>query len=129
MGITSMHRVCTRSKCYTFLSSIRCCSCIFTIGNIGCNGQNRCCLDTATVSMVSFYISDKGVEHLFCDLVNTIVVISIFREITLNLKVNGHTILITDWFDFCIFDRRKGVCYYRKSCNTGCKPSSHIFVM
>ena len=82
MGITSMHRVCTRSKCYTFLSSIRCCSCIFSIGNIGCNGQNRCCLDTATVSMVSFYISDKGVEHLFCDLVNTIVVISIFREIS-----------------------------------------------
>mgnify|MGYP007102287498 CR=1 FL=1 len=31
--------------------------------------------------MVSFYISDKGVEHLFCDLVNTIVVISIFGSV------------------------------------------------
>ena len=68
-------------------------------------------------------------KNLFCDLIHTVIIITIFREISLNLKVYCNTVLITDRFYFCIFNGRKGICYYGKSCNTGCKPTSYLFVM
>ena len=104
VSITSMHWVCTRSKGFSGFSSIWSCSCIFTIRNVGSNGKNRSCRNSATVSVISADILHKGVKHFFCECIDTVIIISVFREISFNFKVYSNPLFITDWFYLCIFN-------------------------
>ena len=64
-----------------------------------------------------------------CYLVYSIVVVTIFWIIALNFVINNNSVIITNCFNFCIFDRRKRVCNNRKSCNTCCKVTFYISVV
>ena len=56
-----------------------------------------------------------------CDLICSVIIVTITWEITFNFKVCSNSILITDSFYFRIFDSRKRVNYMRETCDTSCK--------
>ena len=53
----------------------------------------------------------KGSEKPYADLVCSVVIISVSREVSFDLVVFCKTILITDYLHLCIFDRGKGIDY------------------
>ena len=104
MGIAAMHWVGTRCKCDSFFAAIWGCTGVLTIGYVRSNGKNRGCRNTSTVGVISFDITDEGVKHFFCNFIYTVIIVTVFREISFDFEINCYTILITDWFYFCIFN-------------------------
>ena len=46
-----------------------------------------------------------------CDLICSVIIVTIAWEVTLNLEVCCDSVLVTDCFYFCIFDSGKGIYY------------------
>ncbi|CCZ35846.1 uncharacterized protein BN747_01032 [Firmicutes bacterium CAG:646] len=79
--------------------------------------------------MVSFDVRHKVMYNVISDIVYSVIVISVFREIALYFVIYNDTIFISYRLHFCVFDRRQRIGYYRQTCDTSCKPTGHIFIM
>ena len=119
--LCSVGRVSARSQRLACFSSVRKRSCSFTINNIGCNGKDGCGRFGITVGMNVFQLSEESRQKICCDLVCSVVIVTIAWEISLNNKVCCNSVLITDCFYLCIFNCRQGIYYMRETCDTGCK--------
>ena len=51
----------------------------------------------------------KGLEQPYGDVVGSAVIISVAREISLDLIISHKSGLITDGFYLCVFDRAQGI--------------------
>ena len=129
MAVSAVHRVGSRSKRLSRLTSVRSCSRVLSIHHIGCNGQDGRCGNTSTVGLGGSHIVHKIFHDLVCDLIHTVVIISKFRVIALYLKVYDNTVFVTDGFYLRVFDRGKRICDYRKSGDTGGEPSGNVLVV
>ncbi len=105
MCITSMHRVCTRSKRLSLLTSVRCVACSLTVGYIRCDRKDGSCRDTISVGMMSSDRCHELVNDILCDQVNTVVVVTIFRELACRLKINDDAVFVADRLNLRILDR------------------------
>ena len=63
-----------------------------------------------------------------CDLVCSVIIVTITWEVTLNLEICCNTVFITDSFNFCIFDSGQGVYYMRESCDTCCERTLNLCI-
>ena len=102
-----MHGVCTRGKRLSGLTSVRCCSCILAIYYVGSNSKNRGCWNTAAISLGCSHIMHKIFYDLVCDLIHAVIIVSVFRIISLYLKVHNNAVFVTDGFYLCILNGRK----------------------
>ncbi|MNN16221.1 hypothetical protein D3C81_1293550 [compost metagenome] len=64
-----------------------------------------------------------------CNLIDTVVVITVAREFSLDLKINSNTVLVTNRFHFGIFNGTQGVSRNGKSCDTASHCAQNITVM
>ena len=106
MCITSVHRVSTGSKRLTFTTSIRCVTCCFTICYIGCNGKDGSCREAISVGVMSSYCCHEFVYDFLCDLIYTVIIVTIFREVTCCLEVNDDSVFVSDRLNLSILDSR-----------------------
>ncbi len=58
--------------------------------------------------MVALDIADECVKHFLCNVVDAVVIISVFREVTLHLEVYSDSVLIADRLYLCVLDGRQG---------------------
>lgn len=68
-------------------------------------------------------------KQCFCDIVNTVVVVSVLREITCRLKIDYISVLVTYGLDVCVLDSRKRVCGNRESSYAECHKAVHIGIV
>ena len=54
--------------------------------------------------MMSSYSCHESMNNFLCDRVNTVIIITILREVTCCLEVNDDTILITDWLNCSVLN-------------------------
>ena len=52
---------------------------------------------------VSQLIHESG-KKFYCDIVCTVIIVSVTREIANGLEINYHALLIADGLYFCVFD-------------------------
>ena len=103
--------VCTRCQRLSSLSSIRKSSGSFTINNVRGNGKNRSGWLGITVGMDVFQFIHEGGKQISCNLICSVIIITIAWEITLNLEISGNSILITDSFYLRILNSRQRIYY------------------
>ena len=75
-----------------------------------------------------FQLSEESRQEICCDLVCSVVIVTIAWEISLNNKVCCNSVLITDCFYLCIFNCRQGIYYMRETCDTGCKGTVNLCI-
>ena len=68
-------------------------------------------------------------HQVCCQLVNPVVIISIFREITFHDIIGHNTLIIAHHLDLGIFDGGQGVCHNGKARDAGCEPAGHLLIM
>ena len=73
-----------------------------------------------SVSRVFSQLFDGSFGNLYCDFVNSVIIVAVFREISLCSVVNDYTVFISDRINLCIFDGGKGVCRNGKARNAEC---------
>ncbi len=129
MAVPVVHRVCAGGKRLSALTSVRCGAGILAIHHVGGDGKDGGGGDSAPVGMVALDETHEGVYQVSCQLVHAVIVISIFREISLYNIVCHNTLLIAHGLNLCVLDGGQGVSHNGKSGNTGCKPSGHLFIM
>ena len=78
-----VHRICSRCKRSAGSSSVRSVSCFLSVHYIGSNGQNGKSVHRISVSRVLPQLFYCPFRNLDCDLVNPVVIVSVFREIRL----------------------------------------------
>ena len=105
MRIASMHRVGARRKRDALLSSVRVAS-IFPVGNVRGDRKDRGCRNPAAIGVVSLDISDERCASLLGDLIDTVIVIAVFREVALYLKIDRYAVLVTNRLNLRIFNCR-----------------------
>ena len=127
--VASVHRVCARCKGNALLSAIRCRTCVLAVGYVGCDREDRCRRDSAAVGVVALDIADECVKHFLCNVVNAVVIISVFREVALHLEVYSDSVLIADRLYLCVLDGRQGIRHNRKTSDSGREPAAHLLVM
>ena len=120
--------VCTRCKRFTCFSSIRKRACSLTINNVGSNSKDGCGWLRITVSMNVFQLLKECRQKSCCDLVCSVIIITITWEVTLNLEICCNAVFIADSFNFCIFDSGQGVYYMRESCDTCCERTLNLCI-
>ena len=109
--LCAVRRVCSRCQRLAGFSSVRKRSCSFTINNIGCDGKDGCGWLGITIGMDVFQLLKECGKQGCCDLVCSVIIVTITWEVTLNLEVCCDSVLVTDCFYFCIFDSGKGIYY------------------
>ena len=109
--LCAVGRVSTRCQRLACFSSIRKGSCSFTINNVGCDGKDGCGWLGITIGMDVFQFLKECGKQSCCDLVCSVIIVTITWEVTLNLEVCCDSVLVTDCFYFCIFDSGKGIYY------------------
>ena len=129
MTVSVVHWVSSRSKCLSCFSSIRCRTCCFSIYYVRSNGKDRSCRNSSTVGMISFNIFHKGMNNIISNIVNSVIIISVFWKISFDFIIYGNAVFVTNGFYFCIFNCGQRVSDNRKSCNTCCKPACDFFIM
>ena len=68
----------------------------------------------------------EGLQQPDRDVIRTVVIVSIAREVTLDLIVDHEPCLVADRLDLCILDRRDGIHDMGEPGDTGCECSSDI---
>ena len=109
--LCSVRWVCSRCQRLSSLSSIRKSSGSFTINNVRSNGKNRSGWLGITVGMDVFQFIHEGGKQISCNLICSVIIITIAWEITLNLEISGNSILITDSFYLRILNSRQRIYY------------------
>ncbi|MNZ78078.1 hypothetical protein D3C78_966410 [compost metagenome] len=82
-----------------------------------------------TISFVFTNHTHKALYQFNCNLVNTIIIVTIAREFAFNYEVNSDTLFVTDRFNFSIFDSAQGVSSYRQAGDTTSHCAKNITVM
>ena len=89
---------------------------------VGGDGPLRCrLLDMGLITKPIQFLKDEAT-------INTVIIISVSWEITLDLEINCDSVLITHWFHLSVFDCTQRVDHMRESCNTCCKCTSYICI-
>ena len=96
--LCAVRRVCSRCQRLAGFSSVRKRSCSFTINNVGCDGKDGCGWLGITIGMDVFQFLKECGKQSCCDLVCSVIVITITWEVTLNLEVCCDSVLVTDCF-------------------------------
>ena len=107
--LCAVRRVCSRCQRLASFSSVRKRSCSFTINNVGCDGKDGCGWLGITIGMDVFQLLKECGKQSCCDLVCSVIIVTITWEVTLNLEVCCDSVLVTDCFYFCTFDSGKGI--------------------
>ena len=94
VAVPVVHRVCAGGKRLSALTSVRCGAGILAIHHVGGDGKDGGGGDSAPVGMVALDETHEGVYQVSCQLVHAVIVISIFREISLYNIVCHNTLLI-----------------------------------
>ena len=104
MVVSLVHWVSARSERSTCSSSVRSVSCLLSVHYVGSNGQYGESVYGISVSRVlsQFFYSSLG--DLNCDVVYSVVVVSVFRELAFSSEVNDNAVFVSDRIYFCIFD-------------------------
>ena len=63
-----------------------------------------------------------------CDIVCTVIIVTVSREFAFCLEINYHTVFVTDCFYFCVFDCAQRVYYVRETSDTGCECTSYVSI-
>ena len=71
----------------------------------------------------------EDADDIHRNAVHTVVVVAVFREITLHLVVHDNTVFITDALYLCILDGTEGIRNNGETCNTCRKVTLDISVM
>ena len=129
MAVPVVHWVGPRCKWLAGLPAVRGRACVISIYHIGGNGKDRGGGNAAAVGVVSLYIAHEGVYQVCCQLVYPVIVISIFREVSLHNIVGHNALFIADNPDPGILNGGQGVCHNGKACDAGCEPAGHLLVM
>ena len=72
------------------------------------------------------YLGNEGPKQLYSDIISAVVIITIAREVALDLIIGHETILITDRLHLRILDGGKGVNDVGEAGDTGCKRATDI---
>src|SRR5699024_8662279 len=96
--LCAVGRVCTRCQRFACFSSIRQRTGSFTIYNVGCNGKDGSGRLRISVGMAFFQLAHESSQQPYCDLVCTVIIVSVSREVTLCLEINSHSVFIADHF-------------------------------
>ena len=104
-----MHGICTGCKRFAIFSTIWCRTCFFAIHNIAGDGQCRQCMNTIAVEWMLFEFCGEIGSNFYCNIIYTVIIVAIFREISFNFKINSNTLLVSDRTYFGKFDCRKGI--------------------
>ena len=106
MAVSVMHWVCSRCKWLPAFAPVWCGAGIFTVNHVGGNGQDRGGWNTAPVGVVALYIAHENVYQLGSYFVYTVVIVSVFGEISLYNIIYHDALVIADCFYLCILDGR-----------------------
>ena len=79
--------------------------------------------------MISLHILHELMDNVVSNVVHTVIVISVFGEISLHLIIHSNAVFVTDHFYFRIFDGGQRICHHRKSGDSGSEPPGHLFVV
>ena len=63
-----------------------------------------------------------------CDLICSVIIVTITWEVTFYDEVCCDSVFITNSFNFCIFDSGQGVYYVRESCDTSCERTVNLCI-
>ena len=102
--LCAIRRVCTRCQWLACFSSIRKGTGSLTINHIGSDGKNGSGWLGITIGMDMFQLVHKCGKQVSCNLIRTIVIISITWELSLNQEICSDTVFITNCFYLCIFN-------------------------
>ena len=80
-------------------------------------------------SVVCLNILHKFVDNIIGNLIHTVIIISVFWEISLGFIIHNNAMFIPDGFYFGIFNGRQGICHHRKTGDSGSKPTGDFLVM
>ena len=90
MSISAVHRVSSRSQRNTLLTSVRSVTCLLTVNNVRCDSKDRHCGNAVTVCVMLSYAVHELTNNSNSHLVNAVIIVSVFREVALNLVVNDN---------------------------------------
>ena len=103
--LCAVARVCTRCERSPCTSSIRKVTGELTIYNVGSNGQDRGCRLSTTIGVVLLNICDELLQKPYTDLISTVIIVTILREVAFYLEINCQACLrITNNLNLCILD-------------------------
>ena len=124
-----MHGVGTGSKRLALLSPVGRGACLFAVHDIGgyceCRKRMLCVSVSRSLAKLGYCV----LKQCFCDIVNTVVVVSVLREITCRLKIDYISVLVTYGLNVCVLDSRKRVCGNRESRYAECHKAVHIGIV
>ena len=122
--------VCTWSKWCTSLTSVWHVTCKLTIYYIRCNCKDRCCWLRISVSMSLLNLVKEWLKKPYSDIISSVIIITILREVSLCLKCHSDTCLrISLWYsNLSILNSWKWIYYMWESSNTCCKCSLNICI-
>ena len=129
MSITAVQRVSTRSERLSLTTAIRCVTGCLTIGYVRSNGQYRHGRETVSVGVVTTDHHHELGNKVVSDLVYTVIIITVLRELAGGLEIYDDAILITDRLNGSVLDRGQGVCNYGQTSHTGCEVTANVSVV
>ncbi|MNZ91866.1 hypothetical protein D3C78_1108650 [compost metagenome] len=86
-------------------------------------------MHSVTVCFVFANHTHKAFNQFNCNLVNTIIVVTVAREFAFCNKIYCDTLFVTNYFHFSIFDRTQRVSSYRQTSDTASHCTEDITVM
>ena len=91
-----MHGICAGSKSFSGFSSVWRGAGSFSIDHIRSNGKDGSSRNTAPVSVVCLNILHKFVDNIIGNLIHTVIIISVFWEISLGFIIHNNAMFIPD---------------------------------
>ena len=123
-----MHRISTRSKSYTFSTTVRSSTCLLTIHNIRGNSQYRQGRFRILINRQFLQFLIEVVNQVYSQVVYTIIIITEAREFTFNIEAFCQADIITLSSNLRIFNSRKRIDSNRHTCYTISQVNSRIRV-
>ena len=104
-----MHRVSTRSKSYTFSTTVRSSTCLLTIHYIRGNSQDRQGRFRILINRQFLQFLIEVVNQVYSQVVYTVIIITEAREFTFNIEAFCQADIITLSSNLRIFNSRKRI--------------------
>ena len=119
---------CTWSEWFACLTSVRKSTCSLTVNNVWCDCKDRCCWFRISVCVSLLDHCDECLEEVNTDLVSSVVIVTILREVAFDIEVNNDAVFVTDCLNLSILDSWEWVDYVWEACDTCSKCSSYVCI-
>lgn len=125
---SAVARVCARCERCPSFPAVRQHAREAAVYDVGRNRQDRRCRFGVAVRVSLFDVRNKFVQYPYTDIVGSVVVVAVFREVSFHFKAFSQPLFVADDFDLCVLNSRQGIDYMGETGNTRCERAAYVRV-